>query len=50
MKRPKKVKKEHIKCVSCGEPIHIDDLGGIIKKGMFHNNVVCLLPISKELK
>ena len=45
MKTPKKIKKEHIKCVGCGKPIHIDELGAITKEGFIHNNTVCLLQI-----
>lgn len=41
MKKPNKVKKEHIKCRGCGKPIHIDELGMINKEGMYHNNLTC---------
>lgn len=33
-------------CAGCGEPIHIDDLGGVSsldgEQAWFHNNVVCI--------
>jgi hypothetical protein len=37
-KKPKRTKPEHVKCVICKKPIHIDDLGIINNKGMYHKN------------
>lgn len=45
MKEPKEIKKEHVLCISCKKPIHIDELGAINKQGMCHNNICCLIDI-----
>lgn len=44
MKKPKYTKKEHIKCAECKKAIHIDDLGMISNKGMYHKD--CIFKIS----
>jgi hypothetical protein len=43
MKKPKRTKPYHVKCVVCKKPIHIDDLGLINQKGMYHKQ--CLFKI-----
>ena len=48
MKKPKKVRKEYVLCVACGNPIHIDEWAGMTKKGMYHNNILCLIALIKE--
>lgn len=42
--------KQYVKCVSCKKPIHIDELAGITKEGMYHDNAVCLLDLVKKQK
>jgi len=41
-------------CAGCGEPIHIDDLGGVMgvsnKKLWFHNNMVCIIQVQEMVK
>jgi len=43
------VKCVKVKCVSCGNPIHIKEFAGITKKGLYHNNGVCLMDLAKDL-
>lgn len=50
MKQPKIIKKEHVLCRFCNKPIHIDDLGGIDKKGFFHSDIICLIGLAKILE
>jgi len=47
MKTPKKIKPEHVLCVSCKKPIHIKDFGAITKEGFWHNNAFCILDLIK---
>lgn len=48
----KKVKKR-VLCFACKKPIHIDELGGVMKlkkckEVWFHNNIVCLIQIKED--
>lgn len=42
VKEPSKVKPEHVLCLACKKPIHIEQWGGITKKGMYHNTYPCI--------
>ena len=49
MKQPKIIKTEHVKCISCNLPIHLNELGAITSFGMCHDNIVCLIGlVNKE--
>ncbi len=34
-----------IKCIACKKPIRLDDWGGVVKKGFFHNWLFCLIKL-----
>lgn len=36
-------KGKKVLCIGCGKPIHIDEFGGLDNRGLFHNNVFCLM-------
>ena len=44
----KVTKGERVKCIYCGEDIHISKFAGISKKGLFCNSFFCLLELIKE--
>ena len=48
----KEIRPEHVLCVVCKNPIHIDSLAMISKKGMYHKNCISASEyfIMKELK
>ena len=48
--RLRKMNKENrkVKCIYCNNPIYIDKFGGINKKGMFCNNILCLIKLIEE--
>ena len=49
MTKEKELKKDkRIKCIYCGNPIHIDKFGGMNKKGMFCNSIFCLIKLIEE--
>ncbi|KKN57989.1 hypothetical protein LCGC14_0556470 [marine sediment metagenome] len=39
---------ERVKCIYCGEDIHISKFAGVSKKGLFCNSFFCLLELIKE--
>lgn len=43
MIQPKRKTKDMVLCVECKKPIHVDDLGMIDKRGMWHKQ--CLFKI-----
>ena len=50
-----KLKSEkRIKCFACKKPIHIDELGGVMKlkgkEAWFHGNIVCLVEVNLQSK
>ena len=49
MKQPTKIKQEHVKCASCGKPIHISELAIIGKIGFYHGNLFCMIDALKDV-
>jgi len=45
-----KKKGKRILCIGCKKPIKIEELGGITKEGMFHDNICCLIQVTKPSK
>jgi len=43
-----KTKWKKVLCIGCGKPIHIDEFGGLNNKGLFHNNIFCLMKIERS--
>jgi len=43
-----KQKKRRVKCIYCHKPIHIDKFAGIQKKGLFCNDMLCLIKLIRE--
>ena len=39
---------ERVKCIYCGEEIHISKFAGMNKKGLFCNNILCLIQLIRE--
>ena len=49
MKQPTEIKPEHVKCASCGKPIHISELAIIGKMGLYHGNAVCMMDALRDV-
>ena len=41
-------KEKKVLCIGCKKPIHINELGGLNNKGLFHSKVTCLMKIIKK--
>lgn len=41
---------ERVKCVYCGQSIHIDNFAGVTKKGFICGNSICLMELVKEFE
>ena len=41
-------KDRRVKCIYCGENIHIDKFAGMNKKGLFCNNIFCLIKLIED--
>ncbi len=47
-KTDKEIKGKRVKCIYCGEDIHIDKFAGMNKKGLFCNRTLCLIKVIRE--
>ena len=45
---PETPKDRRVKCMYCNQPVHIDRLAAITKKGMICNDTFCLLKFVEE--
>lgn len=41
---------ERVKCIYCGNPIHLSKFAGITKKGYVCSNSVCLMKLAQEIE
>jgi len=46
----KQDKTKRVKCISCGEDIHISEFGGMSKEGMIHDNLFCIMKFAEIQK
>lgn len=43
--KPRKNMNIRVKCIACKKPIHIKDWGGMVKQGLFHSWLPCLVTL-----
>ena len=48
MEKKEEKQDRRVKCIYCNQPIHISKFAGISDKGMFCDNILCLIAFVRE--